>query len=175
MDIINTSINWVKDELFSTPFFIVFGLSFVLASIGFWQLGKTDLAKAYIIPTLIAGTLLIIIGTGLFVNNWSRLNNFESTYKESPQSFIISEIGRTQNTLKEYQTVVFKIIPIIIVISSLILIFINTPMWRAISTTVIAMMVVILIVDGIAQTRIVEYHKKLLIALENENIKDETL
>ena len=38
MEILNgINRNWVKAELFSTPFFILFGLLFVLASIGFWM------------------------------------------------------------------------------------------------------------------------------------------
>ena len=52
MDILKTAINWAKAELFSTPFFILFGLVFMTASLGFWQLRKTDLTKAYIIPSL---------------------------------------------------------------------------------------------------------------------------
>ena len=65
MEIIKTSIDWAKAEIFSSSFFIVFGIVFVAVSIGFWQLGKTDLAKAYIISTAVAGVLLLTIGIGL--------------------------------------------------------------------------------------------------------------
>ena len=71
MDILKTATDWAKAEIFSSSFFIVFGALFVAVSIGFWQLGKTDLAKAYVIPTLVAGVLLMIIGLGLFFNNLS--------------------------------------------------------------------------------------------------------
>ncbi len=64
MDILKAATNWAKDELFSTPFFILFGVVFLVASLGFWQLGKTDLARAYIIPTLVAGLMLMTIGLG---------------------------------------------------------------------------------------------------------------
>ena len=67
MDIIKASTDWIKAELFSTPFFILFGVLFVLASVGFWQLGKTEMAKAYIIPTMVAGILLMIIGIGFIL------------------------------------------------------------------------------------------------------------
>lgn len=62
MDILKMATDWAKGEIFSSAFFIIAGVLFVAASIGFWQLGKTDMAKAYIIPTLVAGALLMIIG-----------------------------------------------------------------------------------------------------------------
>ncbi len=160
MDIIKTATDWAKAELFSTPFFILFGLAFIAASIGFWQLGKTDLAKAYIIPTLAAGVLLTTIGLGLFFTNKSRITKFEKAFDADAHAFVQSEIERTESTLKEY-TVVFKVIPIIIIVAALIIVFINTPTWRAIGITTIAMMIVILLVDGTAYARIDAYHKQL--------------
>ncbi len=65
METLKAATDWVKAELFSTPFFILFGLVFMAVSLGFWKLGKTDMARAYIIPTLVAGVLLLIIGLGL--------------------------------------------------------------------------------------------------------------
>ena len=69
MDVLKLATDWARTEVFSTRFFILFAIGFILASIGFWQLGKTDIAKSYIIPTLVDGILLMIIGTGLFYTN----------------------------------------------------------------------------------------------------------
>jgi len=160
MDILKTATDWAKAELFSTPFFILFGLIFISASIGFWQLGKTDIAKAYIIPTLVAGVLLLIIGFGLFFTNKSRITAFETAYREDVSTFVASEIARSDSTLKEYQ-VVFKVIPILIIVAALLILFVNTPTWRAISITTIAMLTIILLVDGTAHSRIEAYHKEL--------------
>lgn len=161
MDILKIAIEWTKSELFSTPFFILFGLIFISSSIGFWHLGKTDIAKAYIIPTLVAGVLLLIIGIGLFSTNKSRIKKIETTYNKNASTFVKSEIKRTKSTLKEYKIVVFKAIPIIIIIASFFIIFINTPTCRAISITTIAMMIVILLIDGTAHERIEAYKKQL--------------
>ncbi|WP_282079226.1 hypothetical protein [Aquimarina algiphila] len=169
MDVLKIAINWAKAELFSTPFFILFGLAFMAASLGFWQLGKTEMAKAYIIPSLVAGILLLTIGLGLFFTNKSRVTQFETAYNKDASTFIESEITRAEATLKEYNTIVFKVIPIIIIVAALLIIFINTPTWRAISITTIAMLIVILLVDGTAYGRIDNYHKELkLVHLENE-------
>ena len=164
MDILKAATDWAKAELFSTPFFIIFGVLFILASIGFWQLGKTDMAKAYIIPTLVAGALLMTIGLGLFFTNKSRVTQFETAYNNDPLAFVESELVRAEATLKEYQNIVFKAIPIIIIICSLIILFVDKPIWRASMITTIAMMVVILLIDGTAYARIDNYNQQLELA-----------
>ncbi|GAL01208.1 hypothetical protein JCM19314_652 [Nonlabens ulvanivorans] len=164
MDILKLATEWAKSEVFSTRFFILFGLLFIIASIGFWQLGKTDLARSYIIPTLVAGIMLLTIGIGLFYTNKSRITQFEKAYNENATAFIQSELDRTEKTLKEYDTIVFKAIPLIIIAAALILIFINSTMWRSISITTIAMLIVILLIDGTAHSRIENYHQQLLVS-----------
>lgn len=161
MEILRAATDWAKAEVFSTTFFIIAGILFVIASIGFWQLGKTDLAKAYVIPILVAGALLMTIGFGLFFTNKSRVENFPKQYNRDASVFIKSEVDRVERTLKEYKTIVFKVIPILIIIAALLIIFINTPIWRAISITTIAMLIVILLIDGTAYARIKVYGEQL--------------
>lgn len=164
MDILKTSTDWAKAELFSTPFFIFFGLAFMTASLGFWQLGKTDMARAYIIPTLVAGIILATIGLGLFFTNKARVTQFEKDYNTDATAFVSSEIKRCEATLKEYKNVVFTGIPIILIACSLILLFFKTPIWRASAITAIAMLVIILLVDGTASARVEAYYKELKLA-----------
>lgn len=161
MDILKAATDWARAELFSTPFFILFGVVFMTASLGFWQLGKTDMAKAYIIPTLMAGALLTIIGLGLFFTNKARITQFETTYKTDASAFVASELKRADATLKEYKTIVFTAIPLIIAACALVLFFVNTPIWRASMISAMAMLVVILLIDGTAHARIDTYNKQL--------------
>lgn len=162
MDILKEATDWAKAEVFSTAFFIVFGITFVIASIGFWQLGKTDMAKAYIIPTLVAGAMLLTIGFGLFFTNISRVSSFKADYNEDASAFVKSEIVRADKAIHEYKTIVFKYIPIIIAVCALIIVFFNSPVWRASMITTIAMLVVILLVDGTARGRIEAYKAQLI-------------
>lgn len=162
MDLLKLATDWAKAEVFSTRFFIIFAILFLIASVGFWQLGKTEIAKAYIIPTLVAGSLLLIIGLGLFYTNKSRIKQFETAYNNNPVTFVEGELERAESTLKEYKNIVFTAIPIIIASCALLLIFLNTPIWRASMITTIAMLVVILLVDGTAHGRIDVYNKQLL-------------
>jgi len=161
MEILKIAIEWAKAEVFSARFFIFFAILFLIASVGFWQLGKTETAKAYIFPTLIAGILLLAVGLGIFLTNKSRVTSFATAYDANPTEFIQSEIMRTEKSMGEYNTIVFKVIPIIILVSALLIIFVDKPLWRAISMTTIAMMVVILLVDSNANARIEIYHTAL--------------
>ena len=161
MEVLKFATEWAKAEVFSTRFFIVFALLFLIASYGFWQLGKTDLAKSYIIPSLVAGILLMIIGVGLVYTNVNRISDFEAAYQQDAATFITSEFERIESTLKEYNTIVFKAIPGIMILASLLIIVIDKPVWRASCITTIAMMIVILLIDGTAHSRIVNYKQQL--------------
>jgi len=160
MDVLKIATEWAKAEIFSTRFFIIFALLFLLASLGFWQLGKSELARAYSMPLLVAGVLLMTIGLGLFYTNKSRVTSFETAYHQDASAFLASEIQRAEGTLNEY-TIVFKVIPMIIVTAALLIFFVPTPLWRAIGITTIAMMIVILLVDGTAHARMQDYQQQL--------------
>ena len=161
MDILKLATEWAKSEVFSSRFFIFFAILFLAASIGFWQLGKTEMSKAYIIPTLVAGLLILAVGVGIFFTNKSRVSSFAKSYHEDPTEFVKSEITRTEKSIGEYRTIVFKIIPFIIIAASLLIVFVDKPIWRAAAITTIAMMVAILSVDSNANARIIEYKKQL--------------
>ena len=161
MEILKAAVEWAKAEVFSSRFFILFGVMFVIATLSFWQMGKTEIAKAFVIPTLVAGILLMTIGFGIFFANKSRVTSFETAYHHDPSAFVKAEISRTAQSMREYRTIVFKVIPFIIVAAALLMVFVDKPNWRAISITTIAMMVVILGVDSNANARIETYHEQL--------------
>ena len=144
MDLLSLSTEWAESEVFSTRFFILFAILFFITSLGFWQLGKTDLAKAYIIPTSVAAILLLIIGLGLFYTNKSRIKQFNEEYNSNSISFYESEIKRTEATLKEYK-VVFNVIPILIIVAALLILFFDSTTIRAISITTIATLIIVFI------------------------------
>lgn len=167
MELLKFATEWAKSEVFSSRFFILFALLFLSASIGFWQLGKSEIAKAYVIPTLVAGLFLLAVGVGIFFTNKSRVTRFAEVYKSTPAEFVKSEIVRTEKSMGEYRTIVFKIIPYIIVVAALLIVFIDKPTWRATAITTIALMIVILLVDSNANARIEAYNTQLRLALKN--------
>lgn len=161
MEILKAATEWARAEVFSARFFILFGVLFVAGAIGFWQLGKSEMAKAFISPALVAGALLLAIGVGIFYTNKSRVTSFETAFHQDSEAFVNSEIARTKQSMNEYSLIVFKVIPFIMVAAALLIVFVDKPFWRAISITTIAMMVVILLVDSNANARIEAYHKQL--------------
>jgi hypothetical protein len=143
-----------------------FAILFLAASLGFWQLGKTEIARAYIVPTLVAGIMLMTIGLGLFYTNKSRITQFEEAYNKDSVAFVESEFVRIDKALNEYRTIVFKAIPFIIIVAALLIVFVDRPIWRASAITAIAMLVVILLIDGTAKDRIENYGEQLEITHE---------
>ena len=73
------------------------------------------------------------------------------------------EIARADKTIKEFELVVLKIIPGIIAVLCLVFIFFTKFNARAISMSVMAMMIVILLIDTGAYTRMKEYKDQLTI------------
>jgi len=167
MEIIKIGIEWARAELVSTSFFVLTGLLFVLCSLGLWEFGKTDLARSYFIPLLVSGAFLMTVGFGLFFNNKSRISRFESIQQIEVSAFIQAERSRVDATLKEYQNIVFTGIPIILMICAGVLFFVDLPIWRASMVSSIAMLAIILLIDGMAHARIEVYKQALELAHQN--------
>ncbi len=161
MEIVKLAVEWAKDEVLSSKIFILFGILFIITSVGFWQLGKTEVARAFIYPVLIAGILLLAAGVSFYFSNKSRVSNFKTEYKANPSGFISSEIKRTEKTINEYRNTAFKVFPVIIAIAAITIIFIDKPIWRAICITVIAFMTILLWIDSNALSRIETYQNEL--------------
>lgn len=163
METVKVATEWAKDEVLSTKFFILFGIVFILACLGFWQLGKSDVAKSFIYPSLVAGVLLLVAGLGMYFGNKSRLANFETQYNENPTEFVKLEIIRTEKAISSYRNTALKVFPVIIAIAALSIVFVEKPIWRAISITVIAFLLIILYIDSNALVRVEKYNKHLML------------
>lgn len=164
IDILKTAIDWAKAEMFSAMFFTIFGLLFLIASVGFWHFGKTEMAKAYVIPLLVAGGLLVVIGVGLIISNQMRLAAFPGAFGADAAAFVAAEVARAEQTITSYQNVVFKAIPVIIMICAALVLFLKSPVWQASVIVVVAMMAVIMLVDTTAGVRLENYRDQLLLA-----------
>jgi len=88
MDILKAGIDWAKAEVFSSKISLLLSLLFFLAAIGFWQLGKTAMAKAFAWPMLVAGVLMIAVAAGLYFANNPRITQFETAYNTDAKTFI---------------------------------------------------------------------------------------
>lgn len=161
MDILKTATDWTRAEVLSSAVFVVFGLMFLAASFGFWQLGKTDVARAYTIPTLLAGGLLVILGVGLLVPSFQRIEGFAAAYGADSSAFVTAELARSEKVLNEYRIAVFRVIPLMVATCAILIMLLDCPLWRASLITIVAILGVILVVDTNAHARLEAYHTQL--------------
>ncbi len=161
MDILKIAIDWAKVEALSASAFIVFAITFLLASLGFWQFGKTEMSRAYVIPTLVAGLLLLGLGLGLVVPNLARISGTAEAFNTDATGFVASELARVDKTMADYSVAVFKVMPMIIIVCAVLLIVLDSPAWRAASITAITSIAITMLVDTNANARLEVYKAQL--------------
>ncbi|MGR3591560.1 MAG: hypothetical protein ACU0B9_13950 [Limimaricola soesokkakensis] len=164
MDIVKTATDWVRFEMLSAAAFLAFGLAFMLAGLGFRQLGTTDMARAYPIPMLVAGGLLLILGVGLFFPAQARLTAVPVAFGGDPVGFVAAEIARADKVLNDYRIAVFRVFPLVVALCALAIPFLDTALWRAGLITAIAMFTVLILVDSNAHARLSAYRQQLALA-----------
>lgn len=111
-DILKLSIDWARAEVFSAKISLLLSLLFLLGAIGFWQLGKTGIAKAFVCPMIVAGALIAVVSAGLYLANAPRIRQFESAYNADAKTFVHTEIARTEKSQGEL-ALVLKVLPLI--------------------------------------------------------------
>ena len=161
MDILKAGIDWAKAEVFSSKISFLLALLFFLAALGFWQLGKTAMAKAFVWPLLLAGVLVLAVSAGLYFANKPRITQFETAYTTDANAFIQMETERTAKSQNDL-ALVFKVLPVIIVAAAFLIMFAKTPLWRAIGITTIALMTILMFIDSNTDARNTAYHQRLL-------------
>ncbi len=161
MNILKLGIDWAKAEVFSAKISFILSLLFFLAAIGFGQLGKTEMAKAFLWPMLVAGILVIAVSAGLYFANKPRITQFETAYNTDAKAFVKIETERTAKSQNDL-ALVFKVLPLVIIAAALSIMFVNTPLWRAIGITTIALLTILMFIDSNTGARNSTYHQQLL-------------
>ena len=164
MDILKTSIDWARAELLSNGLFAIFGAMFLVASLLFWSRGETDMAKAFVFPMMIAGVLMLILGGGLFYGTWKSLTGFSTAFADDNARFIGLEVQRIDRTMSQYGSAVFNVMPLLITAAALLIVFVNSPGWRAAFITVIIFLGLIMLIDINANARLERYKADLVSA-----------
>ncbi len=167
MEVLKLANEWARAEMFSSKFFVLFGIMFLMGAICFWQMGKTEIAKSFIFPTLVVAVLLLILGIGLYFINRSILDSFQDSYNANPTAFLDAEILRMDDIVASYIRSVFKIMPFIIIGAALLIFLFDKPIIRAICINTIALMIVIMFVDSNAIARANKYKDALKVEKQN--------
>ena len=165
MDILKASTDWARAELLSNGLFALFGAMFLVASLLFWSRGETEMAKAFVLPMFVAGVLMLILGGGLFYGTWKSLAGLATSFAEDASGFIAAEIERVDRTMAQYDTAVFKVMPLMIAAAGLLVVFVHSPGWRATFISAVIFLGLIMLIDSNANARLVAYKTNLVSTL----------
>jgi ABC-2 type transport system permease protein len=160
MDLLKLSTDWAKAEIFSAKIVWLFSLILIATAVGFWYLGKTSMAKAFVWPILISAILLIVIAGGLFYANKPRVTEFEQAYQNNPGSFLQQELIRTAKSNNDF-AVVFKVLPVLLIAAGLLILFLPSTRWRSIGITLGFLAVFLMALDSNTAARNEQYREQL--------------
>jgi ABC-2 type transport system permease protein len=161
VDILKLSTDWAKAEIFSAKMVGLYSLFIFLLAVGFWQLGKTVMARAFVIPLIVMAMLMLTVAAGLYLTNKPRIVRFQKEVNNDTDAFLQKEVQRTAKSQAELG-VVFKVLPAIIIVAALLIIFVPSLQWRAIGITIILLMASLMVVDSNTDARNTAYHRNLL-------------
>lgn len=161
MDLLKLSIEWAKAEMFSAKIVWLFSIVVLLSAGGFALWGRTAMAKAFVIPLFASALFLIAVGAGLYYANKPRIAQFEKEYQSDTESFVKKEIERTAKSEGDFK-LIFKILPLIIIVAAILFMILSSPNGRAISITLILLSVFLMAVDSNTSARNAAYHQQLV-------------
>lgn len=161
MEIIKMSTDWARAEIFSAKVVWIFSIITIVSAVGFYYLGKTAMAKAFVIPLAIIGFLIAIIGTGLYAANKPRVTQFEESYKTDSVAFIQKEIERTSKSNGDF-ILVFKVLPILMIVGAAMLLLGKSPYWQTSGLSLVLLAVFLMAVDSNTAARNEAYRQELL-------------
>lgn len=160
MDLLRLSTDWAKAEVFSAKIVWIFSMVILVVALGFWYWGKTSMARAFVWPMLVSGVFLVAVGAGLFFANKPRIMQFEQAYHINPKEFVQQELQRTAKSQKEL-TMVFRVLPLLLIVSGLLILFFPSPTWRGIAITLGVLVIFLMAVDSNTDARNSVYHEQL--------------
>jgi len=161
MDIVSLSTEWAKSEVFSARIVWLFSIIEILSGLGFGYFGRTPMAKAFVWPMLVAGLFIAAVGAGLYFANSPRISQFEKEASIKPDGFVQSETQRTGKSKRDL-ALVFRILPIVIVLASIVILVVPPSIWRSIAIVAIVNAAFLMVVDSNTEARNNMYHSKLL-------------
>ena len=162
MDILEASTDWARAELLSNGLFLLFGTMFVVGGLCLSRQGGTEMARAFVVPTLVAGVLLVILGGGLLFGTWKHLSGFDAAIARDAAGFVAAETARVEATMAQYATAVFSVMPVMTAVFALMIVVLHGPGWRAALITAIVFLGVVMLVDSTARARLAAYKDRLL-------------
>lgn len=160
MDIVKLSTEWARSEVFSAKIIALLSIVVLLTAVGFFYFGKTQMARAFIIPMLVSGVFLVAVSAGLYFANQPRIEKFEKEFIENPKDFVQKEIQRTEKSNNDFK-LVFQILPLLAIVGSLLIFFLKNPHWKAIGIVLVLLSALLMLIDANTAARNDNYLNEL--------------
>ncbi len=164
MDILRAATDWARAEMLSNSVFILCGALFLAVGCAFWHMGRADMVRAYVVPMVVAGLLLLILGGGLLYGTRQSLSGFAPDFGQDAAGFVAREMARVDKTIAQYRRAAFTVMPLLIAGAAGLMIVLNGPLWRAGLITGIAVLSIVMLVDSTACARLESYRLHLMAA-----------
>ena len=161
MEIITSSLQWCKGEIFEGRLYLLFGICVCILAFLYWKSGSTIFAKAMFLPFLLVGLIASGTGLGLIFTNEKRIADYQQAFDASPREFVVSEKVRTEGFIKWYPYTMYGMSALILAGIALFL-FLPTATGRASGLAIILLGFSILFLDHFSEERAHRYHEKII-------------
>ncbi|TDQ25753.1 hypothetical protein [Tenacibaculum caenipelagi] len=94
---IKQTLNWYEGEIFEAKFILAFGIAIVIIAFLFRYFGNTPYAKALLIPLLVAGLIISLIGSLMLMSNQRKMETVEQNFMNDNEQFAKSEKQRVED------------------------------------------------------------------------------
>ena len=166
MEIITSSLQWCKGEIFEGRLYLLFGICVCILAFLYWKTGSTAFAKAMYLPFLLVGLIASGTGLGLIITNEKRINDYQQAFEASPSEFIVSEKERTEGFIKWYPHTMYGM-SVLIITGIALFLFLPTANGRASGLAIILLGFSILFLDHFSEERAHRYHTQIISVLGN--------
>lgn len=161
MNIIEHSIAWAKGEQFEGMCIAVGGILSIVLAILLWKFGTTINAKSLVIPTLVFGLLLTLMGGFMIYSNGQRQHDFQQSYEKNSIEFTQQEKMRVEDFQFMYPTSLA--ISVVCFLTTLIaFVWSNNPNFQAIGIVLSVFGLSLIIIDFFSKERAAIYYEQIL-------------
>lgn len=161
MNILQESINWLKGEIFEATIFGSFGIILILLALISYKIGETPNTKAVVIPILVVGFIFSCTGFSGMYTNRKKIEIFEQSYQQNPESFLSKEKKRVEDF--QYLYTITKIIAAVCFsIAISIFFFSKNSLFHSIAIALIILGLTGLIIDYFSKERADLYYQTIL-------------
>ena len=161
MNFLQHTLDWYNGEAFEASLIGIFGVIVLIVALLFWKLGFTPNAKYLVIPLVVFGLLLSIMGTIGFISNKNKLTELKRTEIINEIEFIQSEAERVEGFQWLYTfTIILAAVSFFLAVCFFI--FSNSKQLQAIGIVIILLGLTGLVIDYFSKERADFYYNKIL-------------